>query len=85
MLVEVLSTSTEGYDRGQKAAHDRRIPSLRACLLVGQSERRLELQVRQGDGGWALFEAGPGERLQIPPLDIHLDVDAVYRDALTPS
>lgn len=84
VLVEVLSPSTEGYDRGQKAAHYRRIPSLRAYLLVGQTERRLELQVRQGDGGWALFEAGPGERLRIPPLDIELDVDAVYRHALAP-
>src|SRR5690606_18254945 len=49
LLVEVLSDSTEAYDRGQKAAHYRRIPSLRAYLMVAQHEPRLELQLRQDD------------------------------------
>lgn len=82
MIVEVLSPSTEAYDRGQKAAHYRRIPSLRAYLLVAQTERHLELQVRQADGSWSLLEAGPGERLTIAPLGIELEVDEIYRDAL---
>ncbi|PRQ04512.1 hypothetical protein ENSA5_07430 [Enhygromyxa salina] len=79
MLVEVLSDSTEAYDRGQKASHYRRIPSLRAYLLVSQHEPKLELQVRAEDGPWTLREAGAGERLVIEPLGIELDVDEVYR------
>lgn len=78
MIVEVLSDSTEAYDRGQKASHYRRIPSLRAYLLVSQSEQKLELQVRSADGPWTLFEAGVGERLTIEPLGIELAVDEVY-------
>ena len=78
MLVEVLSDSTEAYDRGQKASHYRRIPSLRAYLLVSQAERHLELHLRQADGIWAIHEAGPGERLAIAPLHIELAVDEVY-------
>jgi Uma2 family endonuclease len=80
LLVEVLSSSTEAYDRGQKASHYRRIPSLRAYLLVSQDEQRLELQVRQANGHWSLIEVGPGERVMIEPLAVELDVDEVYRD-----
>lgn len=80
MLVEVLSTSTEAYDRGQKAAHYRRIPSLRAYLMVSQDTQHVELQVRKDDGSWTLLEARAGERLPIPPLEIEIDVDEVYRD-----
>jgi Uma2 family endonuclease len=80
LLVEVLSDSTEAYDRGQKASHYRRIPSLRAYLLVSQHEPRLELQVRQADGRWTLIEVGAGGRLELEPLGIGLDVDEVYRE-----
>jgi Uma2 family endonuclease len=83
LLVEVLSDSTEAYDRGQKASHYRRIPSLRAYLLVSQHEPRLELQVHQADGRWTLIEAGAGERLELEPLGIALDVDEVYREPPT--
>lgn len=79
LIVEVLSDSTEAYDRGQKASHYRRIPSLRAYLMVAQSEPKLELQLREGDGRWTLHEAGPGERLHVEPLALTLDVDEIYR------
>lgn len=82
LLVEVLSDSTEGYDRGQKAAHYRRIPALRAYLLVSQHEPRLELQVRRDDGSWLLREAEAGQRLVIEPLGVTLAVDEVYEDPL---
>jgi Uma2 family endonuclease len=82
LLVEVLSPSTEAYDRGQKASHYRRIPSLQAYLLVAQDEHCLELQVRRPDGSWTLLEARQGEHLAIAPLGIELSVGEVYRDAL---
>jgi Uma2 family endonuclease len=80
VLVEVLSDSTEAYDRGQKASHYRRIPTLAAYLLVSQHEPRLELQVRQADGRWTLIEVGAGGQLEIEALGIGLDVDEVYRE-----
>ncbi|MEX1368617.1 MAG: Uma2 family endonuclease [Nannocystaceae bacterium] len=82
LLVEVLSDSTEAYDRGQKAAHYRRIPSLGAYLLVSQHEPRLELFVRRDDGSWSLLEAGAGQRLEVEPLGIGVAVDEVYEDPL---
>ena len=83
LVVEVLSRTTEVYGRRQKASHYRRIPSLRAYLLVAQDEPRLELQIRTTEGHWLLLEAGAGERLPIEPLGIDLDVDQVYRDSLS--
>lgn len=78
LIVEVLSDSTEAYDRGQKASHYRRIPSLKAYLLVSQHEPVLELQVRAGER-WELIEARAGEKLALEPLAIELSVDELYR------
>jgi Uma2 family endonuclease len=83
LIVEVLSKGTEAYDRGLKASNYRQIPSLRAYLLVAQDRPRLELQVRQADGRWVIIEAGPGQRLMIEPLEIELEVDSIYRDAIS--
>jgi Uma2 family endonuclease len=56
LLIEVLSPSTEAYDRGGKFAHYRKIPSLREYLLVTQDQPSIERYVRQGDV-WILTEA----------------------------
>lgn len=82
LVVEILSKSTEAYDRGLKASHYRRIPSLKAYLLVAQDRSQLELLLREDDDRWVLVEAGPGQRLTIAPLGVELEVDAIYRDAL---
>lgn len=84
LLVEVLSASTEDYDRGEKAAHYRRIPSLREYLLVSHRERRIERWVRRDAGDWERQSAGRGEALHVGALDIDIPVDVVYdRSPLT--
>src|SRR4029453_5385450 len=40
LIVEVLSDSTEEWDRGEKLEHYRRIPSLRECVLISHRQRR---------------------------------------------
>jgi Uma2 family endonuclease len=55
VIVEVLSQSTEAYDRGAKFAHYRRVESLREYLLVSQTEARVEKFSRIGDE-WVLQE-----------------------------
>ncbi|MBI3249262.1 MAG: Uma2 family endonuclease [Deltaproteobacteria bacterium] len=56
VIVEVLSDSTEAYDRGEKFAHYRRLESLRDYVLIAQNKVRVEHYVRQGDQ-WVLSEA----------------------------
>lgn len=82
VIAEVLSDSTEAFDRGEKFRHYRQIPSLAAYVLVSQHEPRIELYERQGDGAWRLTEAGPGEHVRIDALGCDLAVDAVYAGVL---
>jgi Uma2 family endonuclease len=82
VLVEVLSETTEGYDRGAKAAHYRRIPSLREYVLVSQVEPRIEVQRRSDSGRWEILDARPGESIELASLGISLDVAAVYANPL---
>jgi len=82
VLVEVLSESTEGYDRGAKAAHYRRIPSLREYVLVAQAEPRIEVFRRAESGRWELLEARAGETIEIASIGARLDVAALYANPL---
>lgn len=54
LVAEVLSPSTEGYDRGEKFALYRGLPGLRQYLLVAQDRLALDLFTRQPDGRWLL-------------------------------
>jgi Uma2 family endonuclease len=56
LLVEVLSKSTESYDRGRKFSHYRNLESLQEYVLVSQYECRVEQYVRQADGKWLYTE-----------------------------
>lgn len=54
VIIEVLSPSTEKYDRGKKFQDYRTLPSLREYLLVSQNTARVEHYIRQGDNQWLL-------------------------------
>jgi Uma2 family endonuclease len=84
MIVEVLSPSTEAYDRGEKLEHYKRIASLRACLLVAQDRREVEIWSRDDEGPWARALVTNGA-LELSCLGGGVDVDAVYRDAAEPA
>ena len=58
LLIEVLSPSTEAYDRGRKSEHYRSIESLVEYLLVASDHVHAELYTRQPDGRWLLTSAG---------------------------
>jgi Uma2 family endonuclease len=82
VLVEVLSDSTEAFDRGAKFAHYRRIPALREYVLVSQRDRRIEVFRRNADESWMFFEAGAGQSVSLMSIDCRLSVDEVYANAL---
>lgn len=81
VLVEVLSPTTERWDRGGKWQHYRRIPSLRHHLFVEPERRRIEVFTRQDDGTWNLRDLGPGDRIDLPAIGLSLDLDALYSAA----
>jgi Uma2 family endonuclease len=83
LLVEVLSDSTEAYDRGEKFAHYRRLPSLREYVLVSQHTPRIEVWRKNEGGRWELAqEAEAGEHATLGSVGCTLAVDEVYADPL---
>jgi Uma2 family endonuclease len=56
LLVEILSPSTEAYDRGLKAAMYRKIPSLQELLLIAQERYEVQLYRRIPDGTWSVMD-----------------------------
>lgn len=57
LIIEILSPSTELYDRGKKFQHYRQLESLQAYVLIAQDSPRVEQFTRQGDGFWQFAEA----------------------------
>lgn len=85
LLVEVLSPSTQGYDRGEKFAMYRTIASLREYVIVHQDRRYVEHHSKQADGTWLLRDcAGPESAIVIPHLNVRFPLDALYAGALPP-
>jgi Uma2 family endonuclease len=83
LLIEVLSDSTEAYDRGEKFAHYRRLASLREYVLVSQHAPRIEVWRRNEGGRWELAqEAEAGEHAALASIGCTLDVDDVYANPL---
>jgi Uma2 family endonuclease len=82
LLVEVLSASTEAYDRGEKWAHYRRIPTLEAYVLVGQIPERIEVYERQAGGEFVHRIAERGETLRLACLAGGIAVAPLYAAAL---
>jgi len=79
LMVEVLSESTEAYDRGKKFEHYRQIPSLREYLLVSQTEPHIELFTRQPNGEWNLKEAvGLDAELELASLKTPLRLAEIF-------
>ena len=79
LLIEVLSESTESYDRGKKFQHYRSIESLEEYVLVAQDEARIEKYVRQGDGFWILSEAvGLDSEIKFDSIDCLIALKEVY-------
>ncbi len=79
LLVEVLSKSTAGHDRGAKFDHYRTIASLREVLFVAQDSVHVVHYVRQDDGTWILSESqDPKGRLSLVSIEAQLLLSEVY-------
>lgn len=79
LIAEVLSDSSEAYDRGRKFAHYRLIPSLRHYLLVSQKEPRVEMLSRATGDEWIWREASDlVGTLELPALEISISLSEVF-------
>lgn len=79
LVIEVLSPSTESYDRGRKFQFYRTLPSLQEYVLVAQDTQRIERYVRQADGMWLLEDAHePNAAMKLESIDCVLTLADVY-------
>jgi Uma2 family endonuclease len=86
VLVEVLSPSTEAYDRGEKFDHYRLIPSLREYVLVSQDWMHVERFSRTAEGvEWVYADArGPEGEMALPSIGCVLALRDVYEHVDVP-
>jgi Uma2 family endonuclease len=77
VIVEVLSPSTESYDRGDKFAHYRSTESIREYVMIASDRRRVDVFVRRKDGVWEL-RSYAGGAFELSTLPVRFEVEALY-------
>ncbi len=79
VIIEVLSPSTEAYDRGEKFEHYRTIESLREYVLIAQDRYHIDHFVCGDDGFWVLRDAdGFGATISLASIGCALALADVY-------
>jgi Uma2 family endonuclease len=78
VIVEVLSDSTEGFDRGDKFKSYRNIPSLKEYLLVSQNENCIEQFYKDENGRWQFGEIVTSGSLTLRSINIEITIDDIY-------
>lgn len=84
LIVEVLSPSTEKYDRDIKFKAYKSIESLREYLLVSQEEKFVVLYSKYNEKFWFQSEYVSGETLKLESVDCELSVDEIYQGIIFP-
>ena len=79
LVIEVLSPTTQGYDRSAKFAFYRRMPSLREYVLIDPDTRRCEVFRRGGDGHWTLYDMSEGADLELRSVDARIALADVFQ------
>jgi Uma2 family endonuclease len=80
VLMEVLSDSTEKYDRGGKFKHYRQVPSLQEYILIAQDEPLVERHVRQPNGDWLMTEfRGLEQTFAFTSIPVKIALADIYR------
>ncbi len=79
LIVEVLSPTTESYDRGAKSNFYRAVPSLQQIILISQDEPRVDTLTRQSPEGWLLRNDSVRQgSLALPAFELELPLSTIY-------
>ncbi|MDQ2844675.1 MAG: Uma2 family endonuclease [Acidobacteriota bacterium] len=85
VIFEVLSSSTQSYDREHKFAMYRNIRSLQEYLTVAEDRQEIEQWVRRSDGDWVpALHAGSNATISMAAVDVSLALGEVYRNVTLP-
>jgi Uma2 family endonuclease len=84
LLVEVLSESTERYDRGAKFEHYKKLPALQQYVLVSHVGRSVEVWSRGAGDAWTCRVAYEGDVAELSSIHATIDVRELYDAAAEP-
>ena len=84
IIVEVLSDSTEAYDRGKKFGYYRACPTIDEYVLVASKYQSVEVYRRTAQGWTAYHAYGPGDEIELTSIDVRFPLAALYRSAVVP-
>jgi Uma2 family endonuclease len=79
LIIEVLSPSTEGIDRGPKFAKYRQFLAFKEYVLVNTSEPKVEVFRRNDKGQWVLSEYNLEDKLHLESIDVEIAIADLYR------
>jgi len=79
LIIEVLSPSTEAYDRGFKFSQYRKFDSLQEYVLVQVEQPIVEVFQRYQDGKWWFAEYGMSDRIFLKSVNVEITVSDLYR------
>ena len=82
LIVEVLSSSTESYDRGGKFRLYRKNPSLRDYLLVSSTRIEMDLYHKNDAGEWVIQNYQEGDIIELKSIDLRFPIEQVYRNLI---
>ncbi len=82
LIIEVLSPSTEGFDRGKKFRNYRQVETLKEYVLVSADQKLIECFRLNDKGVWELYSFGENEELQVKSIDFTCPVESIYEDVI---
>lgn len=80
LIVEVLSDSTEAYDRGKKFEKYRRNPNLVDYVLVSSDEMAIDIYHRNDAGDWLILSYRAGDRVELKSIGLSLAIEQFYEE-----
>lgn len=80
LIIEVLSPTTEAFDRGDKFADYRNLTTLQEYVLVSQNKINVDVFRRNLEGQWVLYSYGKEENLHLASVDFQCSINDVYED-----
>ena len=78
LVIEILSPSTEAYDRGNKSGYYRSCPTIQEYVLVSTQKANVEVYRRATGKLWTLYPFGQGELVELASIGVALPIASIY-------
>ncbi|WP_448379557.1 Uma2 family endonuclease [Gloeomargarita sp.] len=82
LLVEVLSPSTEAYDRGKKFERYRRNPNLIDYVLVSSEEMAVDIYHKNEAGDWLILSYRAGDTVEFKSINLRVQIEQIYEEVV---